>query len=96
MTNRPGESRAFKEHTGAKSGRFDGVGRDYLMKDVKKLSGSVPIEHSPARHGANKLWDSLHTKDYVHSLGAMSGNQAMQMVRGWFESNLSVRLAGRC
>ena len=51
------------------------------MKDVKKLSGSVQIEHSLARHGANKLWDLLNTEDYVHSLGAMSGNQAMQMVR---------------
>jgi isocitrate lyase len=81
MTNRPDERRAFEEHTGAKAGRFYGVARDYSMKDVKKLSGSVPIEHSLARHGANKLWDLLHTEDYVHSLGAMSGNQAMQMVR---------------
>ena len=81
MTNSTDERRAFEEHTGAEAGRFDGVARDYSMEDVKKLSGSVPIEHSLARHGANKLWDLLHTEDYVHSLGAMSGNQAMQMVR---------------
>ncbi len=81
MTERPDERRAFEKHTGAVAGRFGGVARDYSIKDVKTLSGSLPIEHSLARHGANKLWDLLHTEDYVHSLGAMSGNQAMQMVR---------------
>ena len=71
----------FETRTGAADGRFDGIKRDYSLADVERLSGSVPIEYTLARHGANKLWSLLHTEDYVHSLGAMTGNQAMQMVR---------------
>jgi isocitrate lyase len=71
----------FETRTGAASNRFDGIKRDYSMADVERLSGSVPIEYTLARRGANKLWNLLHTEDYVHSLGAMTGNQAMQMVR---------------
>ena len=74
-------TKQFETHTGAAEGRFDGIKRDYSMADVERLSGSVPIEYSLARNGANKLWNLLHTEDYVHSLGAMTGNQAMQMVR---------------
>jgi len=81
MANKMNENQAFETHTGADSGRFNDVKRDYSMADVKKLSGSVQIEYSLARNGANKLWKLLHSEDYVHSLGAMSGNQAMQMVR---------------
>ena len=72
-------TKQFETHTGAAEGRFDGIKRDYSMADVERLSGSVPIEYSLARNGANKLWNLLHTEDYVHSLGAMTGNQAMQM-----------------
>ena len=71
----------FETRTGAAANRFDGIKRDYSMADVERLSGSVPIEYTLARNGANKLWELLHTEDYVHSLGAMTGNQAMQMVR---------------
>ena len=74
-------TKRFETHTGAAKGRFDGIKRDYSMADVARLSGSVPIEYSLARNGATRLWDLLHTEDYVHSLGAMTGNQAMQMVR---------------
>ena len=74
-------TKRFETRTGAAEGRFDGISRDYGMTDVERLSGSVPIEYSLARNGANKLWKLLHTEDYVHSLGAMTGNQAMQMVR---------------
>nr|MBC8241452.1 isocitrate lyase [Alphaproteobacteria bacterium] len=65
----------------APEGRFDGIKRDYSVADVKKLQGSVKIEYSLARNGADKLWKLLQSEDYVHSLGAMTGNQAMQMVR---------------
>ncbi|MBT5898145.1 MAG: isocitrate lyase, partial [Rhodospirillaceae bacterium] len=65
----------------APEGRFDGIQRDYSVEDVKKLQGSVKVEHTLARRGAEKLWKLLQTEDYVHSLGAMTGNQAMQMVR---------------
>lgn len=65
----------------APKGRFDNVKRNYSVEDVQKLRGSFPIEYTLATRGANKLWDLLHTTDYVHSLGALSGNQAMQMAR---------------
>ncbi len=65
----------------APKGRFDNVKRNYTVEDVEKLRGSFPIEYTLATRGANKLWDLLHTTDYVHSLGALSGNQAMQMAR---------------
>ena len=65
----------------APKGRFDNVKRNYSVEDVEKLRGSFPIEYTLANRGANKLWDLLHTEDYVHSLGALSGNQAMQMAR---------------
>ena len=65
----------------APKGRFDNVKRNYSVEDVEKLRGSFPIEYTLATRGANKLWDLLHTTDYVHSLGALSGNQAMQMAR---------------
>ena len=67
----------------APKGRFDNVKRNYSVEDVEKLRGSFPIEYTLATRGANKLWDLLHTTDYVHSLGALSGNQAMQMARAY-------------
>ncbi|HEX8240550.1 MAG TPA: isocitrate lyase [Allosphingosinicella sp.] len=65
----------------APRGRFDGIDRPYSPEAVLRLRGSVPIEHSLARRGANRLWELLASNDYVHSLGAVTGNQAMQMVR---------------
>ena len=62
-------------------GRFDGIERPYSVDDVEKLRGSFPIEYTLATRGSNKLWKMLHTEDQVSSLGALSGNQAMQMVR---------------
>ena len=73
--------RTFEDLTGAAEGRFDTISRDYTMADVEALSGSVVVDHTLARRGANRLWDMLHTEDYVHTLGAMTGNQAMQQVR---------------
>ncbi len=65
----------------APKGRFDDVKRNYSVADVEKLRGSFLIEHTLATRGANKLWELLHNEAYVHSLGALSGNQAMQMAR---------------
>ncbi len=62
-------------------GRFDGIKRPYTPEDVQKLRGSITIEHTLAKKGANKLWELLKTEPYINSLGAMTGNQAMQMVR---------------
>ena len=71
----------FEDLIPAPAGRFDGITRPYTAEDVAKLRGSVAIQHTLATRGALKLWELLQTEDYVHSLGAMTGNQAMQMVR---------------
>jgi isocitrate lyase len=62
-------------------GRWDGITRPYSDADVKRLRGSVRIEHTLADLGARRLWSLLHTDPYVAALGAISGNQAMQQVR---------------
>jgi isocitrate lyase len=66
----------------APKGRFAGIKRNYTIEDVVKLRSSVHIEHTLATRGANRLWETLKTDPYVNALGALSGNQAMQMVRG--------------
>ncbi len=61
--------------------RFHGIVRPYSETDVEKLRGSFQIEHTIAKLGAQRLWELLHTEDYVAALGALTGNQAMQQVR---------------
>jgi isocitrate lyase len=61
--------------------RWNGVTRPYKAEDVARLRGTVPIEHSLARIGAEKLWRYLQTEDFVNALGALTGNQAMQQVK---------------
>jgi len=61
--------------------RFDGVQRPYSKADVLRLRGSLRIEHTLASVGAQRLWQLLHEEDYVAALGAITGNQAVQMVR---------------
>ncbi len=61
--------------------RWKGVARAYGAGDVMRLRGSVHIEHSLARQGAEKLWRHLHEQPFVNALGALTGNQAMQQVR---------------
>jgi isocitrate lyase len=65
----------------APKGRFDGIERSHTAEDVKRLRGSVEIKYSLAEMGANRLWKLIHEEDFVNALGALSGNQAMQMVR---------------
>ncbi|HEX4737418.1 MAG TPA: isocitrate lyase [Allosphingosinicella sp.] len=65
----------------APTGRFAGISRPYGPEEVERLRGSVAIEHTLARRGANRLWELLNEEDYIHALGAVTGNQAMQMVR---------------
>jgi isocitrate lyase len=62
-------------------GRWEGIVRPYQPEDVRRLRGSLAIEHTLAAVGSRRLWDLLVNEDYVHALGALSGNQAMQMVR---------------
>jgi isocitrate lyase len=61
--------------------RWEGVSRVYTREDVEKLRGSLKIEHTLARHGAERLWKLLHSEPYVHALGALTGNQAVQQVQ---------------
>ena len=63
------------------SPRWSGVQRGYSAQDVVRLRGTVAIEHSLARQGAEKLWRNMATLPYVNALGALTGNQAMQQVR---------------
>jgi isocitrate lyase len=66
--------------------RFKGIKRDYTPADVEKLRGSVKIEYTLARMGANRLWQLLHERPFVRTLGAMTGNQAMQQVKAGLEA----------
>ena len=61
--------------------RWRGIERTYSQLDVERLRGSVIIEHTLARRGAEKLWNLLQTEDYVAALGALTGNQAVQQVK---------------
>ena len=61
--------------------RWDGIERRYNAADVVNLQGSMPEEHALAKAMATKLWDMIGSSDYVNSLGALSGGQAVQMVK---------------
>jgi len=65
----------------ASNPRWSGIQRNYSAEDVVRLRGTVHIEHSLARLGAEKLWNSLHNEPFVNALGALTGNQAMQQVK---------------
>ena len=66
--------------------RFDVVDRTYTIKDVHKLSGTLNIDYTLAKTGAERLWSMLHSEPYVKALGAVTGNQAVQMVRAGLNS----------
>jgi isocitrate lyase len=66
--------------------RWSGVQRSYTAADVVRLSGSVREEHTLARRGAERLWRQLHEQDYIHALGALTGGQAVQMVRAGLQA----------
>src|SRR6187549_150755 len=61
--------------------RWNGIERLYSEEDVERLRGTIRVEHSLARLGAERLWQLLTTEDYVAALGAMTGGQAVQMVK---------------
>jgi isocitrate lyase len=61
--------------------RWDGIERTYNEEDVRRLRGSVHVEHTLARLGAERLWQLLQEEDYVAALGAMTGGQAVEMVK---------------
>ena len=61
--------------------RWEGVHRPYTAEDVDRARGSIKIDYTLANLGARRLWDLITTEDYVNALGALTGGQAMQMVR---------------
>jgi isocitrate lyase len=63
-------------------GRWDGITRPYASEEVLRLRGSVKIEYTLAHLGARRLWELMRSEPYVNALGAISGNQAIEMVQG--------------
>src|SRR5262245_65403099 len=74
------------EKSWATDPRWKGITRTYTGKDVLRLRGTVHIEHSLARLGAERLWELLQEEDYVSALGALTGNQALQQVQAGLKS----------
>jgi isocitrate lyase len=71
---------------GVPANRFAGIQRPYSAADAEKLRGSVAIAHTLAERGANRLWKALKTEPFVAALGAVTGNQAMQMARAGLQA----------
>ena len=72
---------ACLNHEWTNNPRWQGIERPYTAEDVLRLRGSIHIEHSLARLGAERLWELLQTEPYVNALGAVTGNQAVQQVQ---------------
>ncbi len=72
---------AALEKDWAENPRWKGIKRGYSAADVVRLRGSMPIEHTLAKRGAEKMWSLLNTEPFVNTLGALTGNQAMQQVK---------------
>lgn len=88
-TTRPGDqtqTAAELAEQWATDPRWAGVRRDHTAEDVVALRGSVREEHTLARRGAERLWELLHTREWVPALGALTGNQAVQQVRAGLEA----------
>jgi isocitrate lyase len=80
--NKPRSWKAYQiQQDWSTNPRWAGIKREYTADQVVRLQGSDPVEHSLARRGANKLWDLLTTEDYVNTLGALTGMQALQQVK---------------
>jgi isocitrate lyase len=78
---RAGESVTGLEREWASEARWEGIERPYSAEDVVRLRGSVQVEHTLARRGAERLWRLLRDEDYVSALGALTGGQAVQMAK---------------
>ena len=80
-TAQPGVAQECREQEWANNPRWKGVERPYAAADVLRLRGSIHVEHTLARLGAERLWELLQTESYVIALGAVTGNQAVQQVQ---------------
>ncbi|MGH9700856.1 MAG: isocitrate lyase, partial [Candidatus Acidiferrales bacterium] len=86
MTHRGSEAELILEAKESRYPRWTGIMRPYSGEDVRRLRGSVRIEHTLARLGAERLWQLLHELDWVAALGAMTGNQALQQVQAGLQA----------
>ncbi len=77
---------SFEADVVSQAGRWEGITRPYGDEDVERLRGSVRIRHTLAEMGAVRLWELLHARPYVAALGALTGGQAVQMVRAGLEA----------
>jgi malate synthase A len=66
--------------------RWENIRRPYTLADVERLRGSVRVEHTLARMGAERLWSLLHSRPYLHALGCLTGGQAVQAVKAGLET----------
>ena len=80
MATREQQVQALKKDW-AENPRWKGVKRNYTAEDVVRLRGSMQIEHTLAKRGAEKLWNLVNNEPFVNALGALTGNQAMQQVK---------------
>ena len=80
MATREQQVQALKKDW-AENPRWKGVTRNYTAEDVVRLRGSLQIEHTLAKRGAEKLWNLVNNEPFVNALGALTGNQAMQQVK---------------
>ncbi len=69
------------KHAWANNPRWQGVTRPYTAEDVDRLRGTIPVDHTLARLGAERLWNLLHSESFIRALGALTGNQAVQQVQ---------------
>jgi len=83
--DREAEARAL-ERRWHEDARWAGIERSYTAADVVRLRGSVHVEHTLARRGAERLWEMLRERDFVRTFGALTGAQAVQMVRGGLDA----------
>ena len=81
MTPTPRSNAEILEKTWKTEERWQGIVRNYSADDVVQLRGSLMIEYTLAKHGANKLWQLMKDEPFVNALGALTGNQAMQQVK---------------
>ncbi|WP_252502299.1 isocitrate lyase [Sporosarcina sp. Marseille-Q4943] len=88
MTNQNGRMEQVEqlERSWQEDERWAGIERGYSAEDVIKLRGSVQIEHTLAKRGAERLWKSLHEEDFINALGALTGNQAVQQVKAGLQA----------
>ena len=81
------------EKTWKTNRRWQGITRPYSAQDVDRLRGTIHIEYSLARLGAERLWDLVHDESYVAALGALTGNQAVKRMR---KSRLMIHFCLSC